>query len=107
MKIQIESAVGISSPLAATFLQESLHAGRMVRVNVYRDHYFILIIRRPLRSTLFPYTTLFRTQIGCAVGISSRLAAPFLQESLHAGRMVRVNVYRDHYFMRAERARLC
>src|SRR5258705_3060982 len=35
------------------------------------------------------------------------MLATFLLESLHTGRMVRVNVYRDHYFMRAERARLC
>src|SRR3712207_6908427 len=26
-------------------------------------HYFFLMIRRPPRSTLFPYTTLFRSQV--------------------------------------------
>src|SRR5258705_10933149 len=31
------------------------------------------------------------------------MLATFLQESLHIGRMVKVNVYRYHYFMRAER----
>src|SRR5258705_437637 len=106
MKIQIGCAVGISSRLAAPFQQESLHTGRMVRVNVYR--YYFLMIPQPPRLTFFPNKMLLRTkiQIGCAVGISSPLAAPFLQESLHPGRMVRVNVYRDHYFMRAERAGL-
>src|ERR1044071_2157763 len=28
---------------------------------VYSDHCFFLMIRRPPRSTLFPYTTLFRS----------------------------------------------
>src|SRR5438552_9428277 len=27
--------------------------------------FFFLMIRRPPRSTLFPYTTLFRSRIGC------------------------------------------
>src|SRR5258705_14010483 len=34
------------------------------------------------------------------------MLATFLLESLHIGRMVRVNVYRYHYFMRAERSEL-
>src|SRR2546429_2646038 len=34
--------------------------------------FFFLMIRRPPRSTLFPYTTLFRS--GC--GVASRLASP-------------------------------
>src|SRR5258705_274874 len=106
MKIQIGSAVGISSRQAAPFLQESLHTGRMVRVNVYREHYFMRAEPARLCEKTIKFTISMKIQIGCAVGISSRLAAPFLQESLHTGRMVRVNVYRDHYFMRAERARL-
>src|SRR5215204_7100808 len=28
-------------------------------------HFFFLMIRRPPRSTLFPYTTLFRSRRGC------------------------------------------
>src|SRR5256885_11802856 len=28
-------------------------------------HFFFLMIRRPPRSTLFPYTTLFRSVVGC------------------------------------------
>src|SRR5688572_31113995 len=27
--------------------------------------FFFLMLRRPPRSTLFPYTTLFRSQLGC------------------------------------------
>src|ERR1043166_10077280 len=30
--------------------------------------FFFLMIRRPPRSTLFPYTTLFRSVAGCAFG---------------------------------------
>src|SRR2546429_5569725 len=30
--------------------------------------FFFLMIRRPPRSTLFPYTTLFRSWVGCAPG---------------------------------------
>src|SRR3712207_7945085 len=30
-------------------------------------YFFFLMIRRPPRSTLFPYTTLFRSRCGCAV----------------------------------------
>src|SRR5258707_15825106 len=30
--------------------------------------FFFLMIRRPPRSTLFPYTTLFRSGLGCGCG---------------------------------------
>src|SRR5262249_58025627 len=30
-----------------------------------RSHFFFSLIRRPPRSTLFPYTTLFRSKEGC------------------------------------------
>src|SRR3989442_3517934 len=30
-------------------------------------YFFFLMIRRPPRSTLFPYTTLFRSDLGCAL----------------------------------------
>src|SRR5258708_12062236 len=32
--------------------------------------FFFLMIRRPPRSTLFPYTTLFRSRSGCATSTS-------------------------------------
>src|SRR3712207_9179612 len=34
----------------------------ILRVNEIREIYFFLMIRRPPRSTLFPYTTLFRSR---------------------------------------------
>src|SRR2546426_8290401 len=37
--------------------------------------FFFLMIRRPPRSTLFPYTTLFRSRTGDAAGGRSRRAA--------------------------------
>ena len=40
-------------------------------MTVQTEHIFFLMIRRPPRSTLFPYTTLFRS-----VGLPSSLAAP-------------------------------
>src|SRR3989442_9015368 len=33
--------------------------------------FFFLMIRRPPRSTLFPYTTLFRSGTGCVRGVSA------------------------------------
>src|SRR5207253_11493250 len=36
--------------------------------------FFFLLIRRPPRSTLFPYTTLFRSPIWCA--LNNRLCRP-------------------------------
>src|SRR3712207_9419824 len=36
---------------------------------------FFLMIRRPPRSTLFPYTTLFRSQTGESVGIDLGIEA--------------------------------
>src|SRR6266852_7881948 len=36
--------------------------------------FFFLMIRRPPRSTLFPYTTLFRSRSGCRCG--SCISAP-------------------------------
>src|SRR3712207_7207448 len=37
--------------------------------------FFFLMIRRPPRSTLFPYTTLFRSTPGNIVGFHSSIAA--------------------------------
>src|SRR2546430_4595341 len=38
--------------------------------------FFFLMIRRPPRSTLFPYTTLFRSSTCCLVGEESREHRP-------------------------------
>src|SRR6266513_4012858 len=34
---------------------------KLLRLNIFTLFFFFLIIRRPPRSTLFPYTTLFRS----------------------------------------------
>src|SRR6266853_4766555 len=39
------------------------------------SYFFFLMIRRPPRSTLFPYTTLFRSGCGCRLGRRGRLLA--------------------------------
>src|SRR5476651_1801943 len=38
-------------------------------------HVFFLMIRRPPRSTLFPYTTLFRSRAGSRTGLRSSRAS--------------------------------
>src|SRR5688572_33346002 len=48
--------------------------------------FFFLMIRRPPRSTLFPYTTLFRSDAGLP-GRQGRLLLAFL--TLHRDRLVR------------------
>src|SRR3712207_7118248 len=39
-------------------------------------HFFFLMIRRPPRSTLFPYTTLFRSYIGPRGGMKGLPGSP-------------------------------
>src|SRR3989442_16036854 len=39
------------------------------RPSFYLPFFFFLMIRRPPRSTLFPYTTLFRSEAGHAIGV--------------------------------------
>src|SRR3989475_6054708 len=41
-----------------------------VHVQLHILFFFFLMIRRPPRSTLFPYTTLFRSLLGVAGGIA-------------------------------------
>src|SRR5437762_7776691 len=38
--------------------------------------FFFLILRRPPRSTLFPYTTLFRSQLGAQAGAGAGVTVP-------------------------------
>src|SRR5262245_55273047 len=62
---------------------------------------FFLIIRRPPRSTLFPYTTLFRSRLLALVGACLRLAAAdrtfwivfveFWGEMMHDRRLREIN----------------
>src|SRR2546430_17010846 len=62
---------------------------------IQRFFFFFLMIRRPPRSTLFPYTTLFRSvlrrdlverRVGDLVGLDSRRAIDDLREALQQDR---------------------
>src|SRR5215204_6787413 len=43
----------------------------MLYLSVLAGNFFFLMIRRPPRSTLFPYTTLFRSNGSSVVGVKS------------------------------------
>src|SRR2546426_7850259 len=45
--------------------------------------FFFLMIRRPPRSTLFPYTTLFRSGIDCQVGNPAKIRAAEPRQRKH------------------------
>src|SRR5207249_5350881 len=51
------------------------------------SHLFLLVIRRPPRSTLFPYTTLFRSYFSCLTGdrLSGPRRRPPREAASHAG----------------------
>src|SRR3989337_3153289 len=51
--------------------------------------FFFLMIRRPPRSTLFPYTTLFRSPAGTAAPRSGGPSATGARPTLHRWRRVR------------------
>src|SRR5258706_13432656 len=40
----------------------------------FTDKFFFLMIRRPPRSTLFPYTTLFRSPISLGIPVVSNIS---------------------------------
>src|SRR2546425_11355498 len=55
--------------------------------------FFFLMIRRPPRSTLFPYTTLFRSRnaVRCGVGCKQvEFTIPERAHGRHVGELVRV-----------------
>src|SRR5258708_12807557 len=58
----------------------------------YRDRrhllFFFLMIRRPPRSTLFPYTTLFRSAVSSAVRWATRRSSSSANLSCSAGEAV-------------------
>src|SRR3712207_9528297 len=60
------------------------------------------MIRRPPRSTLFPYTTLFRSRQHFATGIMSYLASPFwlLQLIVGIALVLQTTYIRPEYFTR-------
>src|SRR5947207_8199466 len=57
--------------------------------------FFFLLIRRPPRSTLFPYTTLFRSavapKLGCAAGLSADPGEPELESAERDRKSKRLN----------------
>src|SRR2546429_7932788 len=63
--------------------------------------FFFLMIRRPPRSTLFPYTTLFRSQASASPQHAKRLAhhscfvAKMVERVLAAGKIERAGSERD------------
>src|SRR2546421_12771577 len=50
--------------------------------------FFFLMIRRPPRSTLFPYTTLFRSPLSCAPEMADRSSIVFVGIAPHPPIMV-------------------
>src|SRR2546429_9697694 len=56
--------------------------------------FFFLMIRRPPRSTLFPYTTLFRSSTPSAVLL--RNATPSVFHQRHIGRVLRSSRSEEH-----------
>src|SRR6266853_2612176 len=74
--------------------------------------FFFLMIRRPPRSTLFPYTTLFRSRGSlltahaqsrirvpggeCAVAEALRALAAFLDEAHHQGAQIAAGFWPGH-----------
>src|SRR6266480_63186 len=57
----VEAPTIISQATAEAQIAKSLPGGNNLSQSVYRSAFFFLMIRRPPRSTLFPYTTLFRS----------------------------------------------
>src|SRR3712207_8373105 len=50
----------------------------------YADHSFFLMIRRPPRSTLFPYTTLFRSHcVECFTSLGEHASDRLARSSAH------------------------
>src|SRR3712207_7241845 len=52
--------------------------------------FFFLMIRRPPRSTLFPYTTLFRSEVACRAQAELPAGHDDLRMALEASEMVGV-----------------
>src|SRR3712207_9384170 len=51
-------------------------------------YFFFLMIRRPPRSTLFPYTTLFRSEVGAAGGDRLEVLADAVEDLRDGVRVV-------------------
>src|SRR5207249_7156257 len=81
--------VGVSNPVHRAPRRESRHPSlHFLRQRpVVLVYFFFFVIRRPLRSTLFPYTTLFRSgfELAAAVRADRELAATRLLILTSAG----------------------
>src|ERR1039457_7403726 len=55
---------------------------KRVRGGYYQSSFFFLMIRRPPRSTLFPYTTLFRSKLGWTLDETDRALQLFFPAAL-------------------------
>src|SRR5207249_10346641 len=68
-------AIGYQRP---TNVSHATPVHQLVRVSVHRLYFFFLIVWRPPGSTLFPYTTLFRSRraFRCAGKYSRDVGAP-------------------------------
>src|SRR5215813_11653453 len=64
------------TPLRWSSLAMSLNTLPAISVMVVRSPFFFLMIRRPPRSTLFPYTTLFRSTPPGAKGLTGCTSPP-------------------------------
>src|SRR3712207_7569465 len=60
--------------LADVFVDEQSY-DRAAMKSLWRGQFFFLMIRRPPRSTLFPYTTLFRSEVARVSSRSPRAVA--------------------------------
>src|SRR2546430_13651716 len=65
--------------------------------------FFFLMIRRPPRSTLFPYTTLFRSPVRCRAspGLRERASRPLDGSRLACLRALWLAVFRSQRFDQA------
>src|SRR5690554_8129132 len=71
---------------------------------IYNITFYILMIRRPPRSTLFPYTTLFRSQIAINGHIKFNLTIP-LQQLNGLETLVIIMVANKYAFLQITRRR--
>src|SRR2546422_7930160 len=64
--------------------------------------FFFLMIRRPPRSTLFPYTTLFRSPAGSSLRAEQRLEPRVFAQRREAGLHVRIEEANLEHVARVE-----
>src|SRR4029453_19558223 len=70
------------SPAEPLLLPTHIHTASLTSVDLFLFFFFFLMIRRPPRSTLFPYTTLFRSQLGAGDQRGRGLAADLERHDL-------------------------